>query len=265
MTILLLLKTCGMFCQGLHDVQGGASGAVYSGINTTVIGPQSMYGNIANIVNLNQWSMDLGYTRLYGVNGLDELNIGAVLPSKVGHFGMQVQHFGIEDLSETTMGVAYGRKIFDKLNIGVAFSMHSINTRSFGQRYTVSGTIGLSYIINKWLSLGVYGENPAPIKLNEVDYLPSRFAVGLVYKPSTQVDIHIETYKSSRLSPELRIAVLYRVHKYLGLYVGSNIVRDSMSAGMHLDYRRLRFIAGYTYNNHLGHTPSLSLQYNPRY
>lgn len=265
MVVLLLLKTWGIYSQGLHDVQGGASGAVYSGIHTTVIGPQSMYGNIANIVNANKWSMDLGYTRFYGIQGLDELNIGAVLPSRMGHFGAHIQHFGIEDLSETSMGLAYGKRLFEKLNIGIAFSLHSINTRSFGRRYAVSGTIGLSYVINKWLALGVYGENPAPVKLNEVDYLPSRFAVGLVYKPSTHVDIHIETYKSSRLSPELKIAVLYRVQEYLGLYIGSNIARNSMSVGMHLDYRKLRFIAGYTYNNHLGHTPSLSLQYNPIY
>jgi len=66
---------------------------------------------------------------------LSELNNYAVvigLPTAAGNLGVKADYYGFSDYNETQLGIAYGRKLGEKVDIGAQFNYQGIRIAGYG-------------------------------------------------------------------------------------------------------------------------------------
>jgi hypothetical protein len=142
--------------------------------------------------------------------------MAAALPTRSGNFGLKGTYFGSVANSEMEVGLAYGRKLGDKVAIGGQFNYY---TQRVPQYYTTSALsieAGILLKLNEQVQAGfhIYNPNGAPLSKTE-EKLPAIYTAGLGYAPSDRLAITGEVQKIEDEDINLRAAVSYQFDKRL--------------------------------------------------
>ncbi|HKB46003.1 MAG TPA: hypothetical protein VKC90_16515, partial [Chitinophagaceae bacterium] len=139
--ILVLLKTSWLPAQTLRKPVS----ANYIGLGAYSLNHVDVFSFTSNQASLAQLK-----TAAAGVYGerrffLDELNnytAVLVLPTSTGNFGLKTNYYGFSDYNETQLGLAYGRKLGNKVDIGAQFNYHGIRIAGYGNASAISFELG---------------------------------------------------------------------------------------------------------------------------
>ena len=77
------------------------------------------------------------------LNELNNYTAAIGLPTHSGNFGLKASYYGFSDYNETQIGLAYARKLGNKVDIGAQFNYNGIRIAGYGNASAISFEIGL--------------------------------------------------------------------------------------------------------------------------
>lgn len=258
--ILLLVGSLTNAQPGLVNV-AGARGATAGYISTVLDDVSAVLGNQAGITSLNKPGFVLMAENRFLLKELSHINIGAVLPTSMGHFGISVEQFGLSKYSEQQIGLSYARKFSKKISIGAQFDYLRLRIPDYGAAGFINFEIGFLLKIFPQLDFGGHLYNPMPTKLTDIDTRTGSFAFGLAYRPSDKTTIMAEIEKDITYAPNIKTAIEYQPVKVLTIRAGYNTQPAQLTFGIGLQIsKRVAIDAGSGYNLILGPSPVLGVR-----
>jgi hypothetical protein len=241
--------------------------ALYTGLGAYSIEHADVFSFTSNQASLAQ--MKHASAAVYGERRflLDELalyQLAIAVPTRSGNFGVKAGYYGFSDYNESQMGLAYGRKLGSKVDVGVQFNYNAIRISSYGNSSAVNFEIGTVLHLTERLHAGVHVYNPAGGKFgkNQQEKLASVYTAGVGYEASAKFLISAEIEKEENQPVNVNAGMQYKFLPQLMARVGIATNTSNLYAGVGLTLQsfRLDVVAGY--HPQLGVTPGLLLLYN---
>ena len=198
---------------------------------------------------------------------LDELGLyklSVAVPTHSGNFGIQTNYFGFSDYNETNAGLAYARNLGEKLEIGVQFNYNSIKIAGYGNASAVNVEIGGILHLTEKLNAGVHVFNPVGGKFNKGDNeeLASVYTFGFGYDFSEIFFLSAEIEKEENKPINVNAGMQYKIVSKLAARAGISTSTSAYYFGIGLYLKSFRFDVISSYQQPLGFTPGLMIQYN---
>ncbi len=257
-----LLVTLNAFAQnGLPPTAGARSAALGgSGLNFTDI--NSLFSNQAGLANLEGLSFTLVGENRFLLSEIKSLSAGAAIPSKLGTFGLSLNYYGFELYNEQRIGIAYARKLMNRLSIGAQFIYLNTNIPDYGNQANFTFELGLQAKLSKSLSLGVYTFNPGRVKLIEEERLPTLLSLGLQYQPSEKLFLLAEVEKNLDYTVRTRFGAEYQLIEQLWLRLGVATQPVEYTFGLGYSLKNsFRIDVSARYHQVLGFSPGIGITY----
>ena len=241
--------------------------ALYTGLGAYSVDHADVFSFTSNQASLAQ--MKNASAGVYGERRflLEELalyQLAVAVPTKSGNFGIKAGYYGFSDYNESQMGLAYGRKLGSKVDIGVEFNYNAVRISSYGNSSAINFEIGTVLHLTDKLHAGVHAYNPVGGKFgkNQDEKIASVYTAGLGYDASDKFFVSAEIEKEENQSVNVNAGMQYKFLPQLLARVGIATNTSNIYAGAGLSLRsfRLDVVAGY--HPQLGVTPGLLLMYN---
>ncbi len=240
--------------------------AVYLGLGAY----SSQHTDVFSFVN-NQAALAQQKNAAVGVYGEQRFLLNATsmytaaiaIPSSLGNFGVSVKYLGFKNFNENQLGLAYGRSLGKKVDIGVQFNYYGYNVPSVNNASTVNFEIGTIVHISDKLNAGLHVYNPVGGKLGKTnEKLTAAYKFGLGYDVSDKFFISSELIKEENFPINLNAGFQYRFVKQFFARVGLSSTNSVSYAGVGLAWSNLRLDITGSYHPQLGISPGVLLIMN---
>ncbi|MCU7551053.1 hypothetical protein OCK74_18180 [Chitinophagaceae bacterium LB-8] len=198
---------------------------------------------------------------------LDELAFfaaSAVLPTSSGNFGFSARRFGSLNFNETEAGLAYGRKLNDRVSIGAQFNYRAFKANGYGSSGLLAVDAGAIFQFSDELRGGFHVYKPAGTltgKESETK-LASVYEIGLGYDASDQLFLSAIANKVDGLGMQVTASLQYAFTKLLLCKAGISSGSASFFMGAGVELSDFRIDAITSYHQNLGITPAVQLSYH---
>lgn len=260
---LLLVITLSLVAQLSEPLVTGARGLAMGGTGLNAQDVHAAWGNPAGLSNLEHLGFSFYGEQRFTLAELKQVSAVAAMPvGKNGGVALVLGYYGFDAYNEQRIGLAYGRKLSEKISIGT--QLYSWNTRipEYGNKTALSFELGIQVKINQQVSMGGKLINPVRISVIDEEYLPTVMSVGLLYQPAKGISIAAEAEKDVLHPLRIRIGIEYNLLEALDLRLGivTNETQLSFGFGYRLkEHWQLNFAT--SYHQYLGFTPGIGLIY----
>ena len=259
--LLLLLAGTTTIAQNGHPPSSGGRGAAMGGTRVAFQDIYSSFGNQAGLAHLEGVSFGV-----LGEQKFQQAEFGTVaamvaIPTKSGTFGINTLYYGFEGFNQQRLGLAYARKLFEKLSIGAQFDLLNTRIPDYGSNLVVTFEAGLQIEVAEGFHLGAHTYSPAVVQISEDDYLPTLLSIGLSYAPSDQFRVNAEFEKDIQFPMRFRSGVEYQIIDILWLRAGFASNPSEATFGFGVYFKNLRIDMASQYNFTLGLTPAIGIAY----
>jgi hypothetical protein len=252
----------GIYSQSGFNTAGGAHFLGYARAGVTIEGLESVYLNQAGMADIQNWAVDASYERRFNIEGLDFLSLAAAKRTSWGTWAVSVTNFGLSEYNEQKFGLAYARRLHQRLSIGGQFNYMRYNIENLGSRHIFSFEAGMILRLHKSLRIGTHIFSPGFVEVAEDTDLPTRFRTGISYHPSDKVFLLVEADKSLQRQTEFKIALGYAILQHMHIRMGINPTLSLYSLGFQITLKdRIKMSGAVGLQNALGHSPAISFQY----
>ncbi len=242
--------------------------ASYTGLGAYSIHHADVFSFTANQASLAQ--LKGAAAAVYGERRflLSELNsyTAAVgLTTSSGNFGIKAGYYGFSDYNETQIGLAYGRKLGSKIDIGAQFNYNGINISSgYSNASAISFEIGTILHLTEKIHAGVHVNNPIGGKFgfDKQEKISSVYTVGLGYEASEKFFVSAEIKKEEDRPVNVNAGFQYKFIPQLLVRAGMSSSTSSAWLGLGLTVKSFRLDVVSSYHPQLGITPGLFLLFN---
>jgi len=261
--VLLVMALWGMG-NGLLAQVAAVSGYTQAGAYRS--NPQQALLAGANAALLSQYKQFTAtvYTeKRFLLNELSLLEAGVVAPASNGAFGLIATSFGGAAYSQRQAGLAYGRKLGEKLGVGVQFNYYHLHIAGYGNACSVAADVGLVYTISKSIMAGLQLKHLAGTSFN---YLKNEKKQGVVtasigYTPSETFYVSATLVKEKGESLNVQTALQYRVLQKLQLTGGLHTGTSQMFLGAGFKLKQIELGAVASFHPQLGISPGVMLTF----
>ncbi|MFI5133037.1 MAG: hypothetical protein ACHQEB_01810 [Chitinophagales bacterium] len=224
----------------------------------------SFTSNQASLAQLKNAAVGIYGERRFLLSELNNYTAAFALPTASGNFGLQTGYFGSTDYNETQIGLAYGRKLGRKVDIGAQFNYNGIRIAGYGNSSAVSFEIGTVMHVTDKLHVGVHANNPVGGKFgkDEQEKLPSIYSFGLGYDASEKFFFSAEIQKEEDQPVNVNLGLQYKLLPQLLARAGMETATSSAWIGIGLSWKSFRVDVTTSYHPQLGITPGLLLVFN---
>ncbi len=224
----------------------------------------SFISNQASLAQLKNISAGVYGERRFLLSELNNYTAVVGLPTNSGNFGLKAGYSGFSDYNETQLGIAYGRKLGSKVDIGAQFNYHGIRISSYGNASAISFELGTVLHLTDKLHAGVHITNPVGGKFgkDQQEKLSSVYTVGLGYEASQKFFISIEIEKEEDQPVNVNAGFQYKFIPQLLARAGMSSATSSAWIGLGFTIKSLRLDVTTSFNPQLGITPGLLLLFN---
>ena len=241
--------------------------AVYTGLGAYSINHADVFSFTNNQASLAQMKNAAGgvYSeRRFMLNELSLYQLAITVPTNSGNFGVKAGYFGFSDYNESQMGLAYARKLGNKVDIGVQFNYNGIQVGGYGNSSAINFEIGTIFHLTDRLHAGVHAYNPVGGKYgkNSEEKLASVYTVGLGYEASDKFFISTEIEKEENQPVNINAGIQYKFLPQFMARAGIATNTSNVYAGVGLFLKAFRLDVVASYHPQLGVTPGLLLIYD---
>ncbi|MGZ8542105.1 MAG: hypothetical protein ACXWV6_15750 [Chitinophagaceae bacterium] len=120
----------------------------------------SFTANQASLAQLKNAGIGVYGERRFLLGELNNYTAAFGMPTRSGNFGLKAGYSGFSDYNETQLGLAYGRKLGNKIDIGAQFNYNGIRIAGYGSATAVSFEIGTILHLTEKLHAGIHVNNP---------------------------------------------------------------------------------------------------------
>lgn len=188
-------------------------------------------------------------------------SLAAALPSKLGNFGIKVNHAGYSDFNENAVGLAYARSLGKRIDIGVQFNYYGYRIPAYQNASSLNFEIGAIMHLTEKINAGFHVYNPVGGKLgkSEDEKLASVYKFGIGYDASENFFVSVETIKEEDKPLNVVGGVQYQFQKQFFARIGFVSDTGSGFGGVGISWKSIRLDVSANYHPQLGFTPGLSL------
>lgn len=225
----------------------------------------STFHNQASLANLTTISAGVFYESRFNIDELTLAAAFAILPIEKGAFGLSFYQFGHGTFKQHKIGLAYSRKLSQKLNAALQLDYFS---QRFPENENATGfptfEIGLTHQTTKHLTLGAHVfnmiENGFETRYGE-EKMPAIYRFGGHYQFSKMVLLSAEAQKTTGHQTLIKTGLEFSPAQNLALRFGVSGRPVQYSAGIGYRFQKITSDIAFSYHGSLGFTPSVSIQF----
>lgn len=241
--------------------------ALYTGLGSYSINHIDVFSTVNNQASLAQLknpSAGIYGERRFMLDELSLYQLAVAMPTKTGNFAVKAGYFGFSDYNESQIGLAYGRKLGSKIDIGVQFNYNGIRINGYGNSSAINFEIGTILHLTDRLNAGVHAYNPVGGKFgkNQEEKLASVYTVGLGYEASDKFFVSAEIEKEEDQAVNVNAGLQYKFLPQLMARTGISTNTSNIYGGVALLLSSFRIDVVAGYHPQLGVTPGVLLIYN---
>ena len=255
-----LWATAQVVRQPLNPLQTGIG--TYTQLHTDAF---SFTANQAALANISAFTAGVYGERRFMLEDLGWYQAAVVLPTKSGHFGVKGTYFGSVNNKETELGLAYGRKLSDKIAVGAQFNYYTQQIPQYGSLSAISIEGGILLKVNEQLQAGFHVYNPNGSSLGKNgEKLPAMYTIGIGYEASEQLVMAAEVQKTESEKMNLKAGLSYYFDKKLYAKAGLTTINSlySLGVGVKLDALSLEVLT--SFHQQLGLTPGIAFIFHKK-
>ena len=202
--------------------------------------------------------------RRYMLKELSSYNAALALPSRLGGFGVAIHYVGAENFNTSQIGIGYGKKLNEKISIGIQFNYYNIRLAGYGSSSTINFEAGTLLHLTDKLHIGVHVCNPFSSKFGKTrsERLPSIYSTGIGYEVSGKLLISAVVRKQENTPVDIGTTLQYIIADHLFVRVGTGTSNPYYFFGLGIQWKTFRLDAVSTWQAPLGFTPGLMLLFN---
>ena len=173
--------------------------------------------------------------------------------------------FGDNQYSELKAGLSFARKIGNHFSAGVQLDYLRIQIADdYGNKNLLSCEIGLMYLADNHLTIGIQMLNPVPVRITEhpPELLPATICLGLSYRFSDEFITNLEAEKDLENPLIIRAGAEYHFARPAYARIGISTSPMSFTFGCGLEFGKLKLDMASGYHQALGFSPSGSVTYS---
>ena len=223
----------------------------------------SFTNNQAALANIEKAGVGVYGERRFMLTETSVYSAALAIPSSLGNFGVSIKYMGFKNFNENQIGLAYGRSLGKKIDIGVQFNYYGYKVPSYNSDNTVNFEIGALVHLTEKLNAGVHVYNPVGGKFSKTDEkLTSAYKFGLGYDASDKFFVSAELVKEEDYPVNMNAGFQYQFAKQFFARGGISSANSVSYAGVGLAWSNLRLDISGSYHPQLGISPGLLLIYN---
>lgn len=224
----------------------------------------SFTANQASLAQIKSISAGVYGERRFLLKELNNYTAAIGLPASSGNFGLKANYTGFSDYNETALGLAYGRKLGNKVDIGAQFNYHGIKISGYGNASAISFELGTIFHITEKLHAGVHTNNPVGGKFGkgQQEKLSSVYSFGIGYDASEKFLVSTEIQKEEDQPVNVNAGMQYKFLPQLLARAGVSSATSSIWLGLGLTIKTFRLDITAGYHPQLGITPGLLLLFD---
>lgn len=135
--------------------------------------------------------------RRFLLNELNNYTSVIAVSTSSGNFGLKTTYNGFSDYNETQIGLAYGRNLGKKIDVGVQFNYNAVQISGYGNASAITFEAGTIFHLTDQLNAGIHVSNPVGGKFGKdgQEKISSVYTIGLGYDVSDNFFISTEIEK----------------------------------------------------------------------
>ncbi len=219
----------------------------------------SFTANQASLAQIKNISAGVYGERRFLLSELNNYTAAIGVPTASGNFGLKAGYSGFNDYNETQLGLAYGRKLGKKIDVGLQFNYNGIRVAGYGNAAAVSFELGTILHLTDQLNAGVHVSNPVGGKFgkDQQEKLASVYTVGAGYEASDKFFISVEIEKEEDQPVNINAGLQYKFLPQLLARAGMSSATSTAWLGLGLSVKSFRIDVTTSYHPQLGITPGL--------
>lgn len=260
-----LLLICPHFISAQELFEGGAQSAGMANASVTLDGPWALFQNQAGLSEIQGLNAGVFYQSRFGLPELSTAGLGVAHPLGDGAIGLSYSRYGQTAYRKQKIGLAYARKLGEKLDVGVQFDYIGVWLGgAYGNTTVFTFEGGAIYKANDKITLAAHVFNPVNVKLADFnnEELPSVLRAGLQYKLSERVQINTEVRKRIDQDYSLAVGLQYMPVENLYLRAGASGAPSRLAFGIGYRWSQFQIDIAAIHNQTLGYSPQVSLTYH---
>lgn len=260
----LLFLLAGFFYSTHAQILQRPVGASYTNIGAYSLNHIDIFSFLCNQASLAQIKNTAAgvYTeRRFLLNELNYYSAAVALTTRSGNFGLKTMYSGFTDYNETQIGLAYARKLGEKVDIGIQFNYNGIRIANYGSASAISFEAGSIFHLMDKLHAGFHINNPIGGKLgkDKQEKLPFIYTAGLGYDASKKFLFSIEIVKEEGHHISVNAGIQYKLIPKLLTRIGVSLATSSVCMGAGVQLKLFRVDITTNYHPQLGVSPGLLL------
>jgi len=204
----------------------------------------SLFNNQAGLADLETISLLLSAQETFVGPYSDNFGAGFAMPTSSGTFGLNIHYFGSNDINQIKVGLAYARKLMERLSLGVQFDFLSTQispydrSKLFSNRIRVfTFEVGLQYKLIENLIIGIHLYNPAKLEIIENEFLPRILRMGATYSVNDKILIHGELQKDFDFPIIFKSGIEYELINDLWFRIGCQVKPTTFNLGLGYQFK----------------------------
>ena len=241
-----------------NGARSRAMGLAYVGLADS---PDVIFINCSGLAQIRQTSLNLFYSRPFGMKELSFGSMAAVLPTIVGHFGAGIVSYGNEIYREQTVMFAFSRSVRKKLYLGINFHYMKLQINGYGSNFSYSFDFGLLVKITENCKWGFTATNLNRAEIGAAqEQLPQSFSSGFSLSPVAGLILNMDIFKDIDFPAEFRAGIEYLIFNRIALRTGITTQPDNFCAGLGMMFSHFQIEYAMTTHADLGLTHQFGIQ-----
>ncbi|HYK55649.1 MAG TPA: hypothetical protein VEV15_04160 [Flavisolibacter sp.] len=233
----------------------------YSTVHTHAF---SFAANQAALGAVKSLSAGIYSERRFLLKEMSLYSAAVALPTPAGNFGLKGDYFGDASYNETGLGLAYGRKLGDKIDGGVQFNYYSFKVAGYGSASSINAEGGMIIHLTEAFNVGVHLYNPTGVSVgkNAEEKLPAIYSAGFGYDVSKKFFIGAEVEKTEDQPVNVNAGMHYYFDEKMFASAGLASATATYYLGFGVMLKNMQLNAVASIHPQLGVTPGLLLLFN---
>ncbi|MEO5594744.1 MAG: hypothetical protein ABIR15_17235, partial [Chitinophagaceae bacterium] len=220
--------------------------------------------NQASLAQIEDASAGVYAERRFMLKELSNYAAAVSLPSKIGGFGLAANYFGGEHFNTSQIGLGYGRKLSDKIDIGIQFNYNMIKLAGYGNSGNINFEAGTILHVTDRMHMGIHVYNPMGGKFGKLnsEKLASVYTTAIGYEASDKFFLSTEISKEEDQPVNVNAGMQYVFASRFFSRLGIATATGNYFFGLGVQWKTFRADVVTTWHAQLGFTPAIMLLFN---
>lgn len=219
--------------------------------------------NPASIAHTQSFTAGIYGERKFLLEGLQQFLGVIAFPLRSSGIGIQFDYVGSSLMNETSLGLVYGRKLADRMSVGVRFRYYGLQVPGHVQASALWAEAGVTYQLSNRIraAFSFCRATNNKIHKDEPD-LTLTYRMGVGYEVSPRLLITSDWIKQTHKEMQGSMVILYAFEEGFRLRMGWNTHTSQPIFGAGLFWQKTWIDILVAYHPYLGFTPGLQFVYS---